>query len=227
MLTIQSNTERQEHFASVYPSCLLSYETYTGVDSETATIPEWWLGVPGFAAFLQNFIAILHDVESQSEPVLFFEDDCTFADDFETKFNALIDNVPDDYDVINLCPTHLSPSIYTPQLLPNNVLRIKSSTCTSSLIIKPTGATKMINCLSETNWKCRHVPDNQLALGMLRGDFQSYGPLTPICGQMGGQSTGNHDIIWPEFWTPEGFEYLDLDGQQQYQDRTEITEATE
>ena len=189
VLSLDSDTTRLNDFRNGYPSSLALPSVWRAKPPEECSQPDWWRGSKEFWSNTENVCDVLSFAKEQTENVLFFEDDCIFAEDFKSQWETFMNEVPKDYDLINLCTLHMCSMAYPPIQVSENVLRAKLGFNTNALIITPNGACKMLEQIQKPNWPCRHVCEQQLGYLYLSSDFNAYSPLQNFIGQRACYST--------------------------------------
>lgn len=210
VLNIPSSVERLALFKQDFPQSLEMPEVWRAKTPEECDKPAWWRGSDEFWSHTSNMIDVLTYIKEQADDVLFFEDDCIFASDFDNKWDAFMKEVPHDYDVINLCTLHVGSQFYTPQQLSENVLRAKMWFNTNALLISPKGAQKMLTQLQKPNWMCKHICERQLGYLVLDPEFIAYAPIQNFIGQRGCYSELCKRYRGERWYN--NFTYIGLDG---------------
>ncbi|MDO4627829.1 MAG: hypothetical protein Q4C70_01465 [Planctomycetia bacterium] len=211
VLNLPEATQRLANITSCYPSDMPPFEVWVGKTGDEIEIPDWWKGSPRMASNRQNFIDLFDACASGTENFLILEDDCVFAENFKTKLDAFLEEVPDDWEYLNLGACHLQHNLLPPKQISENVLRPKFPVCTHAILVKPTGATKARDIIIQEGWGGRHVTDQRIALLFYADLINGYSPLRNFAGQAGGQSTlcqivRNGDDYFNDF------RYIDLEG---------------
>lgn len=210
VLNLETAKERLDIFQKEFPASLEKPTVWRAKPPEECSIPEWWRGSPEFWSNTENIQDILAFTKDQQENILLFEDDCIFSSDFETRWNTFINEVPDDYDLINLCALHMCSVPYPPVQVSPNVLRAKLGFNTNALIITPSGAAKMLNQIQKPNWRCRHICEQQLGYLYRDPSFTVYAPLQNFIGQRACYSSLCKRERGERWYN--NFVYKDLDG---------------
>lgn len=182
VINVESESDRLQAFADSYPACLPQYTVWEAKTGEDVVKPDWWGSSANRWALVQNFIDILS--EDNDEDVLIFEDDCTFAKDFEEKYNAFLNEVPDDWDMLYLGAQHVA----APTQVTAGVLQLKNSICGHAIIYRNRIKQELAAYYQEPRWGCMHMPDQRRGQAMASGKFKAYAPLVNICGQAKGYS---------------------------------------
>ena len=205
VLNIKADSERLAAFEEAYPDCLPEYTVWEAKTGADVDVPEWWCSSANRWSLVQNFIDILSQDDGE-EDILIFEDDCTFCDDFETKYNAFLEEVPEDWDMLYLGAQHIT----APVQVSDNVLKLVNSVCGHAVIYNHAIKQALIEWYSKPNWGCQHMPDMRRAQGMSSGRFIGYSPLVNMCGQSEGYShltKSNRKSRWYN-----SFRYITKDG---------------
>ena len=182
VLNVKENTERLAQFTENYPSCLPEFQVWEALTGEDVVKPDWWQSSSNRWSLVENYINILS--EDTDEDILIFEDDCTFAEDFEEKYTAFLEEVPDNWDMLYLGAQHIA----IPEQVSDNVLKLVNSVCGHAVIYKNSIRQELINWYRQPYWGCKHMPDMRRAQAMVKGKFKCYSPLVNICGQAQGYS---------------------------------------
>lgn len=185
VLNLKDSKERLDAFYEGFPNSLERPKVWIAKPPEECTPPDWWHGSPEFWSHTENFCDVLEFIKKKKKPVFFFEDDCIFAEDFDAKFEQFMKEVPQDYDLLNLCTLHMCTGMYTPTQVSDNVLRAKLGFNTNAMIITPKGAAKMLKQLQKPNWVCKHICEQQLGYLYSDPDFVCYAPIQNFIGQRG------------------------------------------
>ena len=183
VLNLKTSQKRLADFLAGFPSCLPCPEVWDAKPPENCTMPDWWKGTPAFWSHTENFCDVLKFTEQQKENTLFFEDDCIFADDFQTRWETFIHEAPDDFDTLNLCTYHVFSGITSPRQISPEVLRVACGFNTNAMLITPTGATKILQQLQKPNWPCKHICEQQLGYLYRDPEFIAYAPMQNFIGQ--------------------------------------------
>ncbi len=210
VLNLKTSQERLRDFYAGFPGCLEKPQVWEAKPPQSCTMPDWWRGTEAFWSHTENFCDVLKFTEQQQENTLFFEDDCVFADDFQTRWETFFHELPDDYDALNLCTYHVFSGISSPQQITPNALRIVCGFNTNAMVLTPAGASKMLRHLEKPAWPCKHICEQQLGYLYEDPNFIAYAPMQNFVGQRACYSElCKRDR--PERWYNR-FTYLGLDG---------------
>ena len=204
VLNVATQADRLQHFKETYPKCLPTYTIWKAKTGNDVEVPDWWCSSANRWALVQNYIDILS--EETDEDILIFEDDCTFSEDFENKYNLFLNEVPDDWDMLYLGALHVSPPIQ----VSTGILRLRDSVCGHAIIYRNSIRQELIDYYKEPVWGCSHAPDERRAQAMVSCKFKAYAPFINICGQDTGYSTlesRNRGTRWYN-----SFRYITSDG---------------
>ena len=183
VLNLPSATDRLQAFIEGFPPSLKMPDVWRAKPPEECQMPDWWRGTPEFWSNTKNVGDILAFASGQTENTLFFEDDCVFAPDFETQWNTFMDEVPQDYDLLNLCALHMCSVPYPPVQISPHVLCVKLGFNPNALVLTPKGAAKMLEQIQKPNWACKHICEQQLGYLHLDPEFKAYSPIQNFIGQ--------------------------------------------
>lgn len=210
-LNMRSDTARLESFTQSYPACLPSFERWEAKTAEDVQIPAWWKTPARYWANTQNFIDILTECGDGDEDWAIFEDDCVFRPDFEDRFKKFMEEVPADWQFLNLGPSHRQTMLYPPKQVSENIVRPRYFHGTHALIIKPAFAAACAEHMRKESWPVIHCADHWLGLLFINVDYvKAYSPLVSLCGQGAFPSnlTGKE---CRERWFMD-YRYIDTDG---------------
>lgn len=210
VLNLKTSTKRLADFTKAYPECLPRFEIWEARPPEKCSMPDWWKGSGPFWSHVENFKEVLERCAKGAEEFLFFEDDCIFAPDFQEQYERFLAEVPNDWEVLNLCTNHMSTLLRPAERVSENVLRPRLGFNTNALFLRPSGAEKMKAQLEKRDWTCRHIAEQ--ILGYLYSDetFKGYAPFQNFIGQADCWSElcqKNRGERWYNH-----FLYVDLDG---------------
>ena len=114
VITLRKRPERLEGFGKRFGEATrgASFAVFYGYDGEKIPVPESWKASKGaFGCCLAHVSAwarVLSDENYDDDtPLLFFEDDAIFCENFYGKLEILAPIVPDDWDMIYLGGEHL------------------------------------------------------------------------------------------------------------------------
>lgn len=204
VINVDTEVTRLQNFEKTYPKCLPEYTVWKAKTGKDVEKPDWWKSSANRWSLVQNFIDILST--DTDEDILIFEDDCTFTEGFEEEYNAFLNEVPEDWDMLYLGAYHVAPPI---QVSPN-VLRLRDSICGHAIIYRNRIKQELIKYYQEPKWGCRHMPDQRRAQVVASGKFKAYSPLINICGQSASYSIlagSERKARWYDT-----FKYINLDG---------------
>lgn len=205
VINVETETDRLQAFEDSYPSCLPFYTVWKAKTGNDVEKPEWWESSANRWALVQNFIDILSS-DTSDEDILIFEDDCTFSEDFEEKYTAFLNEVPNDWDMLYLGAQHVA----APLQVSDGVLELRNSICGHAIIYRNSIKQELIEYYQEPRWGCMHMPDQRRGQAMAAGKFKAYSPLINICGQSEGYSIlskRNRGARWYN-----SFRYITYDG---------------
>lgn len=210
VLNLKTSTERLKSFREVYPTSLPACKVWVAKPPEECSPPEWWRGTGPFWSHVENFKAVLAECIERDEDLLFFEDDCIFAEDFQEQFVRFMAEVPKDWEVLNLCTNNTASAIRPAVRLSEHVIKPQLGFNTNAMLIRPSGAAKMKAQLEKDSWPCKHIAEQILGYLYSDPDFKGYAPFQNFIGQAD---------CWSELcrrtrgerWYNRFF-YIDLDG---------------
>jgi glycosyl transferase, family 25 len=114
---------------------IVGVSRYPAQDARLLEIPDSWKDVPGAYGCLLSHVGVVRAArESGAANVLIFEDDVVFDDRLNVLFDGVIDQVPDDWDMLLLGGSHWSP----PERLSDNVCRVTATVATHAYALKRT-----------------------------------------------------------------------------------------
>lgn len=185
LMNVPTDTERLERFQAVYPSILPTYNVHAALTGDEVTPPDWWKTTANRWALVQNNINILKSVD-KSEPVLIFEDDACFCENFETLYNDFLANIPENADMAYLGGWHIDNGLNAPIKVTDKILRGRSVLLDHAKIIFPKAIDRVIAWYEMENWGCQHAQDWRNVQLHLMNDFYAYCPFVFMVGQAGG-----------------------------------------
>lgn len=204
-------TDRLASFTQKYPASLPAFERWNAKTAEDVQVPAWWMSPARYWANALNFIEMFEECAAGTEEFLIFEDDCIFRPDFDEKFAAFMQEVPQDWQFINLGPININCAIYPPKQVSANVLRPRYFHGTHAILVRPEFAKVCVEHLRKESWGTAHVADQRLGTLFINPAFTKvYSPLVSLCGQgefestLTGKTYGNRWFM--------NFKYVDLDG---------------
>lgn len=183
VLNLETSVERLNHFRETYPACLPQFEVWRAKPPEECQKPDWWLGTAEFNSHRENFLDVLTSCVETDEDVLFFEDDCIFAENFQEAYETFIGETPSDWECLNFCTNHMNAMMFSPVQISENVLRPKLGFNTNAMLFRPSEAVKMKAQLEKTEWGCKHIVEQQLGYLYLDPNFKAYAPLQNFVDQ--------------------------------------------
>lgn len=210
VLNLETSTERLKSFREVYPATLPECKVWVAKPPEECTPPEWWKGTDPFWSHVENFKEVLTECIDKNEDLLFFEDDCIFAEDFQEQFDRFLAEVPEDWEVLNLCTNNTASMIRPAIRVSENVIKPQLGFNTNAMLIRPAGAAKMKAQLEKESWPCKHIAEQILGYLYTDPDFKGYAPFQNFVGQADCWSElcrRNRGERWYN-----RFRYIDLDG---------------
>lgn len=206
--------DRLNHLLEVYPSCLPKFEIPPALTGDDVNIPEDWIQPKNAYALLQNVISV---VKNLKVPTLILEDDVRFSSDFEEILPKVLEDAPDDYDLLYLGGMHLYGKLHKPVQISKYWLRPQYMQLTTAIIYNPKSKDKILDVLNTDNWKgdmhVGHEYDQAYGHAMMRMKLKVYSPIKHICGQNSEPSTirdFSGFINKPAFYNT--FKYISLDG---------------
>ena len=93
VINLDRRTDRMEKLAPQLEKLDIQYERFSAVDGKQ-------LGIDPIVAGLQSHLQIMKQIAGQR--VLILEDDALFVDDFNEKFEKVIQTLPEDWDIFYL-----------------------------------------------------------------------------------------------------------------------------
>ena len=140
-------------------------QRFVAIDGETSTIPTSWPGTPGAYGCLRSHLEVVREARRLGLPsILIFEDDVVFDDQFESKFNDYISQLPADWDMLFFGALHKDELIKVSE----NIGRITQSNSTYACALRDT----VFDAFIELNSKDDEVLDvNSL---VLQNEFNCY-----------------------------------------------------
>ena len=108
---------------------------FPAADGSGMAIPGSWDDFPGAYGCLRSHLAVVEQARAEAWPsVLIFEDDAVLAPEFNARFAAFSDQLPDDWDMVFFGAIHQEP----PQQVSDNVMRVTHSLSTYAYALKQT-----------------------------------------------------------------------------------------
>jgi GR25 family glycosyltransferase involved in LPS biosynthesis len=105
----------------------------------------------GAAGCMMSHIGVLRDaVENNYDKIAIFEDDVFFAEDFENKFSAFVENVPDDWQFIYLA-ANLHNDIHTSVPVASGVNKIIYAWSTHAMMLNRDAINASLNLIPFTS----------------------------------------------------------------------------
>lgn len=156
-------------------------EIMSAVDGQRCKHPGWWKMGGGAWGCYRSHMRILEDALMDGhESVLVFEDDVTFADDFDERYERFMSAVPDDWEQIYLGGQHLK----RPREIYDEYVRCLDVNRTHAYGVRGEGIKKLYRWLNNTkDWKEKHHVDHHY--GRIHSDrgVNVYAPVEWMCGQ--------------------------------------------
>ncbi|MBQ2820121.1 MAG: hypothetical protein IJF17_00885 [Thermoguttaceae bacterium] len=183
VLNLKTSVKRLADFTAAYPETLPAFKVWEARPPEKCSPPAWWRGSGPFWSHTENFKEVLRFCQQRNETMLFFEDDCVFAPDFKERYEEFLAEVPDDWEVLNLCVNNTASILRPPKRISENVIKPALGFNTNAMLIRPEGARKMRLQLEKESWPCKHIAEQ--ILGYLYSDetFKGYAPFQNFIGQ--------------------------------------------
>ena len=108
---------------------------FPAADGSGMAIPGSWDDFPGAYGCLRSHLAVVEQARAEAWPsVLIFEDDAVLAPEFNARFAAFSDQLPDDWDMVFFGAIHQEP----PQRISENVMRVTHSLSTYAYALRQT-----------------------------------------------------------------------------------------
>ena len=211
VMNIPSSTKRLADFRRNYPEFLPEPTVWQALTGSDVNPPEWWKASPNNYAIGVNFknIIQLELGKETTEPVMILEDDVVFVEDFQSRYEAFLAAVPNDWDMLYLGGNHVG--VFLPEQVSETVLKCHNIWAPHAVIVKPSAFQKIVDALSDTTpWPCEHRHECRLGELIQTDQLTVYAPLDQMAGQRGGVPSDNahftrdHDEYFPEF------DYVDL-----------------
>jgi GR25 family glycosyltransferase involved in LPS biosynthesis len=112
-----------------------SVRRFAALDGDQMTLPANWVHTPGAYGCLRSHLQVVREARQLGvSSVLIFEDDVVFDDHLEEKFNASIDQLPPDWDMLFFGALHKDEPIR----VADNIARITQAYSTYAYVLRDT-----------------------------------------------------------------------------------------
>jgi len=196
VINLRFKTDRLATFQKTLPKCLGDVEIWPAVHGDTVAHPSWWTSGNGAYGCMRSHLGILEKCYNEGvESFLSLEDDAIFAIDFEERFHAFMQAIPEDWESCylggQLLHEHQHPPIKINEhcLFPRNVNR------THAVAFHRRGYKKVYQHLSNVPWPAKFHVDHMLGSLHDTGSLRLYVPNRWLVGQDSGPSniSGNNN----------------------------------
>jgi hypothetical protein len=164
-------------------------QRWRAVPGKKAPHPDWWRAGGGAWGCLRSHLQIIEQSLVDEVPsVLILEDDAIPCDDFATKAEAFLANVPSDWGMIYLGGQHLFAGSHPPERVNAEVFRPYNVNRTHAFALSQAGMKTVYKHLCRQDWQSAQHIDHHLGRLHMNGQLPVYCPPQWLIGQAGGKS---------------------------------------
>lgn len=177
-------------------------------ENNTEEVPKWWMALPDRWALCCAIKTALRMALDRGEDCELYEQDAVFAEDFETRREAFLAALPEDWDMAYFGGQCLALNFYPLKEVEGNdaVLLCKNAHRNHAWVCRHSFIPRLLEWLEGERWPSRHTTDWRIGYLQMKDDVHVYIPKAGwIAGQAGGFSDLDR-IERPERWwhfTPE------------------------
>jgi hypothetical protein len=193
--------DRLNRFLQAAPQCLGPIETWPAIHGDTVLHPDWWTAGRGAWGCYRSHLQILeHCYNSGIDSYLVFEDDALFRSDFDSLYEKVLAELPDDWEQLYLGGQLLHEHQHPPQRISDNLFVPHNVNRTHCFAVHRRGYEKLYRHLNATPFhNGEHIDHHLGRLHESRG-LKLYCSGKWLVGQDGGPSniSGNNNSA--TFW---------------------------
>jgi GR25 family glycosyltransferase involved in LPS biosynthesis len=125
VINLSIRPDRYENFISSLPESFRGKVTrWEAIHGDTCRNPSWWNAGAGAWGCYRSHISLLEYCMSKQIPnYMVFEDDAIFVNDFESKYQEFVEELPWDWDMLYLGGQLIHAESHPPEIINSKVLR--------------------------------------------------------------------------------------------------------
>ncbi len=201
VINLNFKQDRLQTFLRHLPASLGKIEVWPAVHGDTVLHPDWWTAGRGAWGCYRSHLQILETCyNSDIESYLVFEDDALFRADFESLFNQVMAELPEDWEQLYFGGQLLHEQQHPPQPITDNLYIPYNVNRTHCYAVHRRGYEKLYRHLNDVPFQNGEHIDHHLGrLHESRG-FRVYCPGQWLVGQDGGPSNISGNTNAATFW---------------------------
>jgi hypothetical protein len=187
VITLARRPDRLEQFAACCP--LSDVSPVYGVDSTACQPPRWWRGPLGAWGCYRSHVNIIeHCLNAEIEQVTIFEDDAVPCEDFQSRYDAFMSELPHDWGIAYLGGELLYARKQLPARVTQNVYRPFNVNRTHAYMVHRRAMLRVYKHLCDFPWDRKHHVDHWLGKLHEQSD-DVYCPARWLFSQRGGDTS--------------------------------------
>jgi GR25 family glycosyltransferase involved in LPS biosynthesis len=199
VINLKKRKDKLNYFLQHFPS-LWPYDkpiVYEAVDGCNIEKPGYWTGDCGaLGCYLSHKTLIKKTIDNHpDQDLLIFEDDALFVEDFVTKFHKLINNVPQNWDMIYLGGEHKTKPIS----ISSEIYLNQQTVLTHGYMIKASSLPLVYEYLDTESIYRDHI-DWHYSNAHRYDIITAYSPTTWLIGQKAGWSDVQNKVFTKDRW---------------------------
>lgn len=212
VITLEKFPKRWQAFQErALKAGITGYEKFPAILGDAANPPVWWRAGAGAWGCMMSHLHIVQqyltkiEITGEKKPLLLFEDDVLFSDDFTTRLPEIMEEIGDDWDQLYLGGQHLHIHRDRPWkcktdknvIHPYNINRTHAFAVNHKFLVKYQQHIIHAPDYIGYNWVA-HI-DHQLGVLHEKGEYNILAAYPWLCGQAAGKSwTSGRDV--KEMW---------------------------